>query len=88
MKINSEWLKLEKENKGINLIYTIYIFLVVARCLRNCFENKKDYFYKLSFKIQFILRFQEYYDAISNHFIDIFFLDWNSLIIFFPNYLL
>ena len=74
-------LKHEKENKGINLIYTIYIFLIVARCLRNCCENKKDYLtidkllrkeYFISFKIQFILRHQEYYDAISKDFIDIF----------------
>ena len=73
-------LYLENDKKGKDLLFSIYTFLIIARCLRNCCEKeqKKDFDqllskeYIISFKIQFILRHQEFYNAISKDFIEVF----------------
>ena len=82
-------LLLESKEKGKNLIFSVYSFLTISRCLRD-FLNKKDerdkkdekdleFFnellekeYLIAFKINFILRNQEYYDAISEDFIEVY----------------
>ena len=73
-------LSLENKVDGKNLIFSVYTFLVISRCLRDCSnERDKQFFeellekeYLITFKIKFILRNQEYYKDISDDFIEIY----------------
>ena len=73
-------LYLENSQKGKNLFFTAYTFLIIFRALKDYPDNKvKQYFgallkeeYLISFKIHFILENKEFYNAISEDFIEIY----------------
>ena len=71
---------LESTIEGKNLIISAYIFLVISRCLRKYSKGESKEFlddllkreFMISFKIHFILEHQEYYNAISDDFIEVY----------------
>ena len=71
---------LENKVEGKYIIFTAYTFLVILRLLRNYSRgNEKQFFdellekeYIISFKLNFILKHQEFYNAISTDFIEIY----------------
>ena len=73
-------LLLENTNEDKHIIFSIYTFLIITRCLRKSSkENEKKFFdellekeYIISFKLHFILKHQEFYKAISDDFINIY----------------
>ena len=73
-------LYLDNSQKGKNIIFSAYTFLTISRNLRKyCSQYSKLFFdellekeYLISFKIHFILKYQEYYHAISDDFIEVY----------------
>ena len=73
-------LYLENSQEGKNLIFTAYSFLIILRAIKDYPDNKvKQYFggllkeeYLISFKIHFILKNKEFYNAISEDFNEIY----------------
>ena len=71
---------LNTKSDGKKVIFAMYSFLVISRCLRNCCKENDKYFfdkllekeYLVSFKIHFILKHQEFYKDISDDFIQIY----------------
>ena len=71
---------LNTKSDGKKVIFAMYSFLVISRCLRNCCKENDKYFfdkllekeYLVSFKIHFILKHQEFYKYISDDFIQIY----------------
>jgi len=67
-------------SKGKDLIFSAYSFLIISRTLREYSNEKQRSFFEellekeyiISFKIQFILKHQEYYSAISKDFIEVY----------------
>ena len=74
-------LSLPQSTNGKDYLFCIYTFFVIARNLRNncknfidksLFDNLLEKEYIISFKIHFILEHQEFYNSISNDFIEIY----------------
>ena len=73
-------LLLENTPEGKYIIFSVYTFLIISRCLRKCsnqndikfFDDLLEKEYIISFKLHFILKHQEYYKAISDDFMEIY----------------
>ena len=73
-------LYLEPTIGGKSLVISVYIFLIIARCLRKYSKGEEKAFFDdllrrefyISFKLHFIFEHQELYNAISDDFIELY----------------